>query len=119
MSVLVYLHTKCSTCQKALQFLNEANISYTAIDIVTSPPSLEELNKMLSYYKGDTKKLFNSSGRLYKELQLSQKLPYMSQNEALSLLHAQGMLVKRPFLLGDGIGLVGFQEEHWKPVFLN
>ncbi|MBS4170348.1 MULTISPECIES: Spx/MgsR family RNA polymerase-binding regulatory protein [unclassified Neochlamydia] len=118
MSVLIYLHVKCSTCQKALRFLDKADLSYTAVDIVQSPPSLEELNKMLAYYKGDIKKLFNSSGRLYKELQLSQKLPYMPQNEALSLLHAQGMLVKRPFLLGDGIGLVGFQEEHWKHVFL-
>lgn len=116
MTYKVYLYGKCSTCQKALRFLEKINVSYKIIDISQTPPTIDELKQMLNHQNGDIKKLFNTSGILYRELQLSQKLPTMLEGEALILLSKNGMLVKRPFLLGKDLGLIGFHEEQWKNI---
>ena len=89
------------------------------MDISQSPPSAAELKQMLASYEGDRRKLFNTSGMQYRELQLKDKLPQMSDAEAIELLSANGMLIKRPFLLdGSGQGLVGFKEDLWE-AFVN
>lgn len=109
----VYEYSGCSTCKKALKFLDAKKIPYEKIDITTSPPSLAELKEMLGHVPG-LGKLFNTSGLVYKELKLSSRLPSISEKEALALLAGNGRLVKRPFVLGPGFGMVGFKEEEWE-----
>jgi arsenate reductase len=111
--MLLYIYSKCSTCQKALRFLKEKNIPFVCKEIKDTPPTVEELKKMLVYLGGNKKKLFNTSGQLYREMQLSEKLSSLSDEEALQLLSRNGMLVKRPFLLGKTFGLTGFKESEW------
>jgi Spx/MgsR family transcriptional regulator len=112
----IYEYGGCSTCRKALKFLDSRKVPYEKIDITSQAPSREELKKMASIL-GDEKPLFNTSGQVYRELGLSKKLPGMSQAEQLALLASNGRLVKRPFLLGDGWGFVGFREDEWKKRF--
>ncbi len=112
--MIIYVYSKCSTCQKALNFLTQKKIAFKRKEITETPPSLQELKAMLDYKAGDIKKLFNSSGQLYREWQLSEKLKSLSLEEALTLLSQHGMLVKRPFLIGEGIGLTGFNEKEWE-----
>jgi arsenate reductase len=109
----VYEYAKCSTCKKALKFLDSQGAPYEIVDITTHAPSPAELRTMLGYV-GELQKLFNTSGLVYKELKLSEKLPGMSEGEALKLLASNGRLVKRPFVLGAGFGMVGFKEPEWK-----
>lgn len=111
--MIVYLHSKCSTCQSAKHFLEEKNIAVIIKDITKEPPSIEELQKMLDFQKGNLTKLLNTSGQLYREMQLSKKIKDMTSSEVLPLLSHNGMLVKRPFLLGKDFGLTGFKEEVW------
>lgn len=111
--MILYIYSKCSTCQNALKFLERKNVSFVRKEIVETPPSIEELRTMLGYMGGNLKKLFNTSGLLYREMQLTDKLKSMSEEDALSLLNQHGMLVKRPFLLGDDFGLLGFKEAEW------
>jgi len=111
--MILYIYSKCSTCQEALRFLKKNNIPHTVKEIVSTPPSTQELEKMLSYYEGNSKKILNTSGMLYREMGLSQKLEKMQLSEVLQLLCQNGMLIKRPFLLGDGFGLTGFNEKLW------
>jgi arsenate reductase (glutaredoxin) len=113
----VYEYSNCSTCKKALKFLEKKKIPFQALPIVDEPPTLAELKKMLSYYEGKLGKLFNTSGLLYREMKLGAKLPRMKESDALALLAKHGKLVKRPFALGDGVGRVGFKEEEWKELF--
>lgn len=116
----VYEYSKCSTCVKALKFLDSKKVSYQKLPIVDKAPTQSELKKMLAALKergGSLKNLFNTSGVLYKEFKISEKLPHMSEAEALALLSEHGKLVKRPFVLGDGIALVGFKEDDWKKYF--
>lgn len=108
----VYEYANCSTCKKALKFLDRKGIAYEKIDITSAPPSRRELEEMLRHV-GSVKKLFNTSGLVYKEMKLSEKLPDMSDKEALDLLAKNGRLVKRPFVLERDFGLVGFREEEW------
>jgi arsenate reductase (glutaredoxin) len=117
--VIVYGYRKCSTCQKALRFLERKNIVFIRKEINETPPSLQELKIMLVYVKGNIKKLFNSSGQLYREWQLGEKLKEMPVADALVLLSQHGMLVKRPFVLGEGFGLLGFKEEEWNRILLS
>lgn len=109
----VYEYAGCSTCRKALKFLDARKIPYEKHDITSIPPSPAELKAMLKQVR-DVRKLFNTSGLVYKEMRLSEKLPGMSEKEALDLLAHNGRLVKRPFVLGSDFGLVGFKEEEWK-----
>jgi len=111
--MILYSYEKCSSCKKAQRFLEKMGIKHTLKDISTNPPSLAELRQMLHYQKGNLKKIFNTSGNLYKEMQLSEKLQNFSLEQSLKLLSLRGMLVKRPFLLAQNFGLTGFNEEEW------
>ena len=113
MSLKVYAYKNCGTCKKAQKFLDAEGIDYDLKAIRETPPTKAELKKMLGY-AGELKKLFNTSGGDYKELNLKDKLPSMSENEAIDLLNSNGNLVKRPFVLGDGFGMVGFKEDDWR-----
>lgn len=114
----IYLYHKCSTCKNALKFLKENEISATVIEITETPPSRQELEKMLQHYQGQVRKLFNTSGQLYRAMQLSEKLDAMPLEEAFKLLSNNGMLVKRPFLIGKEVCLVGFNEREWSDALL-
>lgn len=109
--MILYTHPKCSTCQKALVFLQQKGIQPQIRDITQQPPSLGELQKMLGYQNGQVKKLLNTSGQLYREMGLSKTT--LSTEELLLLLSQHGMLVKRPFLLGEDFGCTGFKETEW------
>lgn len=106
-------YPKCSTCQKAKKWLDEHNISYTERHIVEENPTYEELKQW--YENGDLplKKFFNTSGMLYKEQKLKDKLPTMSEEEQLKLLATNGMLVKRPMIVDGNKILTGFKEAEW------
>lgn len=109
----VYQYEKCDSCRKALAFLNQKGVAYEKLSIVTTPPTKSELKRMLGHV-GDVRKLFNTSGLVYREKNLSKKLPTMSEDECLDMLAADGMLVKRPFILTPKKGVVGFKEDALK-----
>jgi arsenate reductase len=113
----VYEYAKCTTCQKAVKFLNAKKIPHRVIPIKEQPPTQAELRTMLGHVGGEIRKLFNTSGMLYREMGLSEKLKTLDQAQALKLLGSNGMLVKRPFVLGDKDGAVGFKEAEWKKKF--
>lgn len=115
--MIVYVYGKCSTCKNAIHFLEKHKIAYTAKEITEETPSLAELQQMLHYQGDNLKKLLNTSGLLYKEMQLSTKLNDMPIDRVLSLLNQHGMLVKRPFLIGKNFGLTGFNETEWLKMF--
>lgn len=106
-------YPKCGTCQKARKFLDANNIEYEYRDIKLDKPSLEELGAWQAKSGLPVKKFFNTSGQLYKSMELKSKLPEMSEDEMLKLLAGDGMLVKRPLLISDGFVLVGFKESDW------
>ena len=113
----IYEYPKCSTCRKALKWLDAKGIEYTKIDITEKPPTKTELKKMLAHYDGEIRRLFNTSGIQYRELKIKDKLPKMSAAEAIDLLSSNGKLVKRPFVLTKDAGAVGFKEDEWKAIF--
>lgn len=119
MDLKVYEYKNCGTCKKALKFLSQNGISYKSIAIRDQPPTIHELRKMLKYYNGDIRKLFNTSGSDYKSLGLKDQLISMSAESAIKMLSENGNLVKRPFVMGDGIGMVGFSESEWSERLLN
>ena len=106
-------YPKCSTCQKAKKWLDEHTIDYTERHIVSGNPSYEELKEWYRISGLPLKKFFNTSGLLYKEMQLKDKLAAMSEDEQLALLATNGMLVKRPMVIGDDLVLLGFKEDEW------
>lgn len=112
--LLVLEYPKCSTCKKALGWLKENGVKFEDRHIVEQNPTVEELTEW--YHKSglELKKFFNTSGNLYKELGLKDKLPSMSDQEKLELLATNGMLVKRPLVVGDDFVLVGFKPEQWE-----
>ena len=112
MKVLAY--RKCSTCIKALKWLDEHNISYEERAIKEENPTYEELKEWQSRSGLPLKKFFNTSGLLYKNMQLKDKLPNMTEEEQLRLLATDGMLVKRPFVVDGDLVLTGFREAEWK-----
>jgi arsenate reductase len=121
MALKIFEYSGCSTCKKALKFLADHKVSAEVIPIVEQPPTKAELKAMLSYLEADggsLKNLFNTSGVLYKEMKLAEKLAGMSEKESLDLLSRHGKLVKRPFLLGKNFGLVGFKEDSWRQKIL-
>lgn len=116
----VYEYAKCSTCVKALKFLDGKKVKYDKLPIVDKAPTQKELKEMLAALKergGSIKNLFNTSGVMYKEMKMSEKLPTLSEAEALKLLSENGKLVKRPFVIGNDTHLVGFKEDEWKQTF--
>jgi arsenate reductase len=116
MKTVVYEYAKCSTCRKALKFLDARGVAYEKRPIVDQPPSRAELQRFLAA-GGEWRRLFNTSGELYREMKLSRKLDTMSVEEALDLLSRHGKLVKRPFVLAGDAVLAGFNEARWKEVF--
>lgn len=112
-------YPKCTTCQKAKKWLDDNQIEYEIRDIKTNNPTLDELTVWSSKSALPRKKLFNTSGLLYKSMNLKEKLPQMSDEEMLNLLSTDGMLVKRPLLLGDDFLLVGFKETEWSSKLCN
>lgn len=111
--MLFICYPKCSTCQKAKKWLDEHNIKYTERHIVEVNPTYDELKEWYGKSGLPLKKFFNTSGLLYKEMQLKDKLPTMSEEEQLQLLATNGMLVKRPLVVNGGTVLVGFKEAEW------
>ena len=107
-------YPKCTTCQKAQKWLDENGISYTFRDIKMEHPTYEELSAWHQRSGLPLKKLFNTSGLLYKSMGLKDKLPEMSEDEMLKLLAADGMLVKRPLLVGENFVLTGFRATEWE-----
>ena len=106
-------YPKCTTCQKARKWLDENNIEYEFRDIKLENPSLEELTAWYELSGLPLRKFFNTSGLLYKSMELKTKLPNMTDEEMLALLATDGMLVKRPLAIGDDFVLVGFKEAEW------
>lgn len=107
-------YPKCSTCKKAQKWLDEKGISYELRDIRTDNPTAEELAEWQSKSGLPLKKFFNTSGLLYKSMQLKDKLPEMTDEEQIKLLASDGMLVKRPIILTDKTVLVGFKEKEYE-----
>ena len=106
-------YPKCTTCQKARKWLDDNKIEYELRDIKLDNPKLDELTEWHKKSGLPLKKFFNTSGLLYKSLDLKNKLPTMSEDEMLKLLASDGMLVKRPLLICDNFVLVGFKEAEW------
>lgn len=109
-------YPKCTTCQRAQKWLDDNNIKYELRNIKLDNPSKEELAKWHKTSGLPLKKFFNTSGLLYKSLELKTKLPNMNEDEMLNLLSTDGMLVKRPLLVGEGSVLVGFKEAEWEEI---
>ena len=107
-------YPKCTTCQRAKKWLDDNGVDYELRDIKLDNPSLDELTKWYNKSGMPIKRFFNTSGLLYKSLGLKDKLPTMSESQALKLLSTDGMLVKRPILVSDDFVLVGFKEAEWK-----
>jgi arsenate reductase (glutaredoxin) len=110
----VYAYKNCSTCRNALKWLAARGIPHEEKAIRETPPSVAELENALGSHGGDLRKLFNTSGLDYRSLDLKNRLPRMAEPEALALLHENGNLVKRPFVSGEHISLVGFKEAEWE-----
>lgn len=106
-------YPKCTTCQKAKKWLDDNNVEYELRDIKLNNPNYDELKEWHNKSGLPLKKFFNTSGLLYKSLELKDKLPTMTEDEMLKLLATDGMLVKRPILVGDAFVLVGFKEMEW------
>lgn len=111
---LLLWYPKCSTCQKAKKWLEVNHISFEERHIVEQVPTKEELEKWIKQSGLEIKKFFNTSGLKYKELNLKEKLPSMSDKEKIELLASHGMLIKRPLLINEDVVLVGFKEKEWK-----
>ena len=109
-------YPKCSTCKKAKQWLEENGIEFTDRHIKEENPSSEELKEWCIKSGLPLKKFFNTSGLIYKEMQLKDKLPTMKEEEQYELLSTDGMLVKRPVLVGDDFVLVGFKKAQWEDI---
>lgn len=112
--MLVVCYPKCSTCQKAIKWLNDHNFKYEQRDIKLNNPTYEELKKWYKDSGLPLKKFVNTSGLLYKSMNLKNKLPTMSEDEVLKLLATDGMLVKRPLVISEQTILTGFKEKEWE-----
>ena len=112
--MLVLVYRKCSTCLKALKWLEDNKIEFTERPIKEENPTYEELKAWHQMSGLPLKKFFNTSGLIYKDMGLKDKLPTMTEDEQLQLLATNGMLVKRPLVIGDGYVLTGFKEKEWE-----
>lgn len=120
MAIKVYEYQNCSTCKKALKYLDTEGVKYQKIAIVEQPPKMDELKQMLQYLEAQgksIKNLFNTSGQLYREMNVSDLIKSgASETELLKLLSKHGKLVKRPFLMAEKNGTVGFNEKEWAKI---
>lgn len=116
--IKAYLYNKCGTCRKAKKWMDEQGVAYQEIPIVETPPSEEEIRAIWKKSGVELKKMFNTSGRSYKELGLKDKIKTMSEDEMFQLLASDGKLLKRPLIVSDERATVGFKEEvmeqNWK-----
>jgi len=112
--MLLLCYPKCTTCQKAQKWLDSQSVQYNYRDIKQKNPTYDELKLWFALSKQSIKKLFNTSGLQYKALNLKEKLPSMSEEECLKLLATDGMLVRRPLVIGDDIVLIGFKKSEWE-----
>ena len=107
-------YSKCSTCKKAKKFLIDNNIAFDDREIKENIPTYKEINNWIKKYNIDINKLFNTSGLVYKSLNLKDKIKTMSDDEKIKLLSSNGMLIKRPLLINNNYMLIGFKENIWK-----
>ena len=118
MPVLFLEYPKCTTCQKAKKWLDTHGVSYEDRHIKEQNPTAAELQEWHKKSGQPLKKFFNTSGLVYKDLQLKDKLPSMSEQEQFELLSTDGMLVKRPLIIGEDFVLIGFKEAEWEKTLL-
>jgi arsenate reductase (glutaredoxin) len=116
MSLRIYAYKNCDTCRKALKWVEARGVKHEVAPIREQPPTVPELRAMLKKV-GELRRLFNTSGQDYKALNMKERLPKMSEDDALALLARNGNLVKRPFVLSAKAGTVGFDEEEWDRLF--
>lgn len=117
--MLIFIeYPKCTTCKKAKAWLDEAGIEYTDRNIKDENPTIDELREWYAKSGLPLKRFFNTSGMLYKQMSLKDKLPQMSEEEQLELLSTDGMLVKRPIIINDDAILVGFRQDEWEQKLL-
>ena len=110
----VYSYSGCDSCRKAIKLLRGRGAEFENKAIRDTPPTQGDLETMLGYYDGNLRKLFNVSGQDYRAMNLKEKLPSMNDRDAIELLSSNGNLIKRPFVLGEGAGVVGFKLEEWE-----
>ena len=113
----VYEYKGCSTCRKALKWLDAQGIEYKAVPVREKPPNKTELRRALKASEGNIRRLFNTSGADYKKLNLKDNLPTLSEAQAIDILNTNGNLVKRPFVVNKSGGLTGFNEDTWQKFF--
>lgn len=109
----LYTLSNCDTCRKAAKWLRARGVEFEERAIRETPPTAAEVRAMVKAQGGELKKVFNAAGGEFREQKLAEKLPTMSEQDAVALLTTNGSLVKRPFLIGAGVGLVGFKEQEW------
>ena len=114
--IKVYCYSKCSTCKKALKWLDDRGVAYEKIDLKENNPGEAELREYHAKSGLPLKRFFNTSGMIYRDMELSKKLPAMSDDEQFALLASDGMLVKRPLLVKDDTVLTGFREKEWEAI---
>ena len=114
----VYCYSRCTTCKNALKWLDDIGIKYELIDIKADHPDEKTLRTLYKMSGLPLKRFFNTSGQIYREMELSKKLPDMSEDEMFALLASDGMLVKRPLLITGDKVLTGFKESDWKECLL-
>lgn len=117
-ALTVYTYANCDTCRRAVKWLRAQGLTFAERPIRERPPTPAELGTMLAVHQGELRRLFNTSGRDYREQKLGAKLPGMEARAALALLAENGNLVKRPFLIGAGVALTGFDEKTWAAALL-
>lgn len=117
MKITYYGYPKCSTCRKAKKWLTDEGIDFDEVNLVETPPTVEVLQEMIQTSNLELKKFFNTSGKVYREENLKEKLPTMSDEEKVALLASNGMLIKRPIVFGDGKITLGFKEETFAEVW--
>ena len=115
--IKVYIYAKCSTCRNAIKWLEENGIEHKSAPIRETPPSIKELKQALKHL-GELKKLFNTSGMDYRALNMKEKLPGMTEAEALKLLSSNGNLIKRPLVIGKDFALAGFKAAQWEETLI-
>ncbi|MBT3597531.1 MAG: arsenate reductase family protein [Verrucomicrobia bacterium] len=112
-SLKIYEYKNCGTCRKALKHLEERGVAFERIPIRETPPTKTELKAMLKSYEGERKRLFNTSGGDYKSMNMKDRLPDLTDEEAIALLSENGNLIKRPFVLSGDQGVIGFKVDEW------
>ncbi len=110
----IYQYEKCESCKKAIRWLKERNIEYSSFPIREKPPTKKEILQMIKSHDGQIKKLFNTSSKDYRDPEVKDVIPKLTEDQIINLLQKRGNLIKRPFVVGDGIALQGFKPDIWK-----